>query len=311
MGDAVVNLLLVRIRLGVALADALGHNARITLGVASVLAILALHAGRVLEEIAAEGAAHDVVKLVLDELVSVHLVHLLFPLTDGAFSAETHIDGASVLVMFDEAHLKLDLTGGLEVEPAVDGPDVDLRLWARGAELPPLLRLLSLATEAASVLPLSRAHRELGRRRARVVAHLVGRDPAGKVHLGLDPLTAHLLDDVGYSHPEKANGYRVLAGLVVHGDFDLVGLIHVDSMLLIIPAVGAGRLGARHDGVFDLDGDKRLGAAREVAGGGMVDALNAHDSNDESSAQGLSQVRRVYGVVWSVSVTIPHTERAG
>lgn len=53
MGDAVIDLFLVRISLGITLADTLGNNAGVALGVASVLAILALHTSGVLEEIAA------------------------------------------------------------------------------------------------------------------------------------------------------------------------------------------------------------------------------------------------------------------
>ncbi len=86
MRDAMVDLLLVRIRLGIALANALGDDTRITLCVASVLAVLALHAGRVLEEVAAKGASHNVVELVLDELMAVHLVDLLLALADGTLS---------------------------------------------------------------------------------------------------------------------------------------------------------------------------------------------------------------------------------
>ena len=104
-----VDLLLLRIRLSVAFADALGDDAGITLGVASVLAVLALHACGILEEIAAECTPHDVVELVLDELVAVHLVNLFLTLPDGAFSAETKINLSSVLVRLDKAHLELNL----------------------------------------------------------------------------------------------------------------------------------------------------------------------------------------------------------
>jgi phosphatidylglycerophosphatase A len=87
--NAVVDLLLVRIRLSIALADTLGDNSRITLGVASVLAVLALHASRVLEELPTERTTHDVVELVLDELVAVHFVHLFLSLADGTLSSKT------------------------------------------------------------------------------------------------------------------------------------------------------------------------------------------------------------------------------
>jgi len=93
--DLVVDLLVVGVNhLRVALADTLGDHARITLGVASVLAFLALHAGRVLEELGAESAAHNVVELLLNELVAVHLVNLLLALTDSTLTPETSIHRA-------------------------------------------------------------------------------------------------------------------------------------------------------------------------------------------------------------------------
>lgn len=44
MGDAMVDLLLVRVRLGIRLADTFCDNAWVAFGVASVLAVFALHA---------------------------------------------------------------------------------------------------------------------------------------------------------------------------------------------------------------------------------------------------------------------------
>ena len=108
-----VDLFLLRIRLSVALADALGDDAGITLGVASVLAVLALHACGILEEVPTECAAHDVVELVLNELVPVHLVDFFLPLTDSALSAKTNINLSSVFVCLDKVYLELDLAGRL------------------------------------------------------------------------------------------------------------------------------------------------------------------------------------------------------
>lgn len=121
MRNAVVDLLFVRVRLGIGLADTLGDDARVTLDVTCVLAVLALHAGAALEEIAAEGTAHNVVELPLDKLVAVHLVHLLLALPDGTFSAQTKVDGAAIRVLLEEAQAQLDLPGRLEVEPGRDG----------------------------------------------------------------------------------------------------------------------------------------------------------------------------------------------
>lgn len=64
MRNAVVDLLLIRIRFCIRLAYALGDNTGIALCVASILAILALHACRIIfKKVSAQRATHDVVKL--------------------------------------------------------------------------------------------------------------------------------------------------------------------------------------------------------------------------------------------------------
>lgn len=63
VGDSVVDLFFLGVGLCVRLADALGDNVSVTFRVACVLAVLALHAGRVLKEVGTEGATHDVVEL--------------------------------------------------------------------------------------------------------------------------------------------------------------------------------------------------------------------------------------------------------
>lgn len=115
-----VDLFLVRVRFRVGLADTLGDDTGITLGVAGVFAVLALHAGRIFEEVAAKSTAHDVVKLLLDELVPIHLVHIFFPLSNSTLSAKTKIELLTFLGLLDEIHAQLDLSSGLEVEPALD-----------------------------------------------------------------------------------------------------------------------------------------------------------------------------------------------
>lgn len=105
VGNTVVDFLLVRIRLGVGLADALGDHARVAFSVACVLAVFALHAGRVFEEVATQGTAHNVVELVLHKLVSEHLVDLFLSLTDGALAPETEIHGSSILVRLVKVEL--------------------------------------------------------------------------------------------------------------------------------------------------------------------------------------------------------------
>lgn len=64
-------------------------------------AVGTLHASRVLEEVAAEGAAHDVVECLLHKLVAILLDDLFFSLADGALPAESNIEGTTFLVLLD------------------------------------------------------------------------------------------------------------------------------------------------------------------------------------------------------------------
>ena len=68
---------------------------------ASILAVRALHASRVLEKLAAESTAHDVVKLLLHELVTILLDDLLLSLANGTFTTKSDIKRLLVLGMFD------------------------------------------------------------------------------------------------------------------------------------------------------------------------------------------------------------------
>lgn len=92
--NAVVDLLLVGIGLGVRFADTLGDDLGKAVLVASVLAVRALHAGGVLEEIATVCAAHDVVEGLHGELVAVLLDDILLLLTNGAFTSKTDVEFA-------------------------------------------------------------------------------------------------------------------------------------------------------------------------------------------------------------------------
>jgi hypothetical protein len=119
--NAVVDLLLVRVGFGIRFANALRNHTLVALGVACVFAVFALHAGRVLEEITAERAAHDVVELLLDKLVPVHLVHFFFALTHGTLTTKTQIDLSSVLVHLVEVQLKMNLAARFQREESVNG----------------------------------------------------------------------------------------------------------------------------------------------------------------------------------------------
>lgn len=114
-----VDLLFVGICFGIAFADALGHHASIALGVAGVLAVIALHAGRVFEKISAQRTAHDVVELALHKLVAVHFVDFLLALTNSALAAKTGFQGSAFPRVLHEVEAELDLSSRLKVEPTV------------------------------------------------------------------------------------------------------------------------------------------------------------------------------------------------
>ena len=163
---------------------------------AGVLAVLTLHAGAALEEVAAERTAHDVVELSLHELVSVHLVHFLLALPYGALPTKAEIHGAAILVLLDEVQAHLDLARRLQVEPARDGilRYLGLRRWLHLPVDGPVLLELAGRRRRRAKLGLG-VHGELRRRRSGV-AHPIGRNPARRIDLGFDPLPTQLLGDV-------------------------------------------------------------------------------------------------------------------
>jgi hypothetical protein len=68
---------------------------------ASKLAVGALHARSVLEKFPAEGTAHDVVELLLDELVAILLVDFILLLPDSTLTSEAEIEWLLVAVLLD------------------------------------------------------------------------------------------------------------------------------------------------------------------------------------------------------------------
>ena len=71
MRNPMVDLLLIRIRFSIRLADTFGHDLWIALLMASILAIFTLHASGILEKISAQSTTHDVVELLYDEFVAI------------------------------------------------------------------------------------------------------------------------------------------------------------------------------------------------------------------------------------------------
>ena len=74
---------------------------------ASILAVFALHTSGVLEEVAAQSAAHDVVELLYDKFVSVQLVDLFFTLSDSTLAVQPDIERPSVSVLLCYKELAL------------------------------------------------------------------------------------------------------------------------------------------------------------------------------------------------------------
>ena len=89
MGYAMIDFLLVRISFSVRLANTLCDNFRVTVLVARVFAISALHPRRIFEEVATESTPHDVVKLLLNELVAILFVNFFLALTNSSLALDT------------------------------------------------------------------------------------------------------------------------------------------------------------------------------------------------------------------------------
>lgn len=104
MGNAVVDLLFVGISFVVGFADTLGHYLWIAFCVTGIFAIRALHTSRVLEQVTAKSASHNVVELLLDELVALPLMYLLFLLTNSTLSVETQVKWSSLTGLLLKVH---------------------------------------------------------------------------------------------------------------------------------------------------------------------------------------------------------------
>lgn len=100
MWNAMVQLCLVRICFCVRLRDTFRHHVWVTLFVASVFAVRALHASSILEELATKRTTHDVVELLLHEFVAVLLDNVLLSLANGTLSSERSIEGLLVSCVF-------------------------------------------------------------------------------------------------------------------------------------------------------------------------------------------------------------------
>ena len=101
--NAMVELDLIRITIGIGFADTLGDHARIAVGVTCVLAVFALHARAVFEKLTAVCATHDVEELLGNESVTISFLNILLLLTNGAFPPQSEIEICLAFILLDEA----------------------------------------------------------------------------------------------------------------------------------------------------------------------------------------------------------------
>ena len=97
MMDAVVQLGLVGIGLGVGLGYTFRDYLAVALLVACVLAVSALHTSSIFEEVSTICTSHDVIKLLLHELVTILLVNLFFALSYRSFATQSNVERFLVL----------------------------------------------------------------------------------------------------------------------------------------------------------------------------------------------------------------------
>ena len=105
--NAVIDLLFIRIGLVICLANAFRDDLGIAFGVAGVLAIGTLHASGVFEEVTAQGAPHNVVELLFDELVALLLNDLLLLLSYSALSVQAEVKRSTSTCLLLEAHCQV------------------------------------------------------------------------------------------------------------------------------------------------------------------------------------------------------------
>ena len=102
--NAMVDLFLILVCLIIRLADTFCDNFGIALCMTSIFAVCTLHAGRVFEEVPTKRASHDIVKLLLDELVALFLVNFFLFLSNGSLSIQTDIEWSPSNCLFLKAH---------------------------------------------------------------------------------------------------------------------------------------------------------------------------------------------------------------
>ena len=81
-----VQLLLIGICLCIRFADTFRDHLGAAFLMACVLAVLALHTGRIFEKVSAHRTAHDVVELLEHKFVTIKLMDLFFPLANSTLT---------------------------------------------------------------------------------------------------------------------------------------------------------------------------------------------------------------------------------
>jgi hypothetical protein len=182
--------------------------------------------------------------------------------------------------------------GGFQVKPAVNR-------WRHGHGWRCVAAKLVLSPRGwrrSKLLLLLRAQGELRRRCIRA-SHPVGRYPSRVINLGFDPLSPKVLHNIGNPHPQHSDGESMLAWFVIHRELYLVGLVNLDAMKFIFPAICPGRASSCHYIILDFDRDECFRAPRESASGSMIYVPNLLHPDGQLSGQRLPHIGHVYAII--------------
>jgi hypothetical protein len=91
MRNTMVDFLLLGVGFRIRFRYAFSDDLLVTFLMASVLAIRTLVSGGILQEVTAQRASHNIVKLLLHKLMTILLMYFLFPLTYGTLTAEAEL----------------------------------------------------------------------------------------------------------------------------------------------------------------------------------------------------------------------------
>lgn len=137
----------------------------------------------------------------------------------------------------------------------------------------------------------------------RTASHLISRHPPRVLQLRFDLLAAHFLGNVRYPYPEQANGQRMIGGLIVDCDLNLVGLVNIEVMDFIQPTIIPGGFRATLDAVFHFDVDESFWTTAKATSGRMINIGNCVYAQGQMTAQRLSLARYAQTIICALSVT--------